>query len=196
MRSIRHTLLWAALAACLFLAAVQAANLYRIRTVNQAIADWTAAGTGQSAETPDTEPDRYAAVELQLAYANYLYGKRRYDQTLAVLSRIVDLGAEVGNGNRLQARIRYNLGNLYLSQALAEIETGRLNQAVPLLTLAKQAYRQALTADDGFWDAKFNLETAMRLLPELDRISPATDDDAARPSELWTSLPGFPRGLP
>jgi len=196
MRSIRHGLSWAALAACLFLAAVQAANLYRIRAVNQAMADWTAAAAGQSAETPDTEPDRNAPIELQLAYANYLYGKRRYDQTLAVLSRIVDLGAEVDDSGRLQARLRYNLGNLYLSQALAEIETGRLNQAVPLLTLAKQAYRQALAADDGFWDAKFNLETAMRLLPELDRISPATDDDAARPSELWTSLPGFPRGLP
>jgi len=196
MRSIRHSLLWAALAACLLLAAVQTAHLYRILTTNQAIGAWTAAAAGQSAETPDNEPDRYAAVELQLAYADYLSGKRRYDQTLAVLSRIVELGAEDKDDARLQARIRYNLGNLYLSQALAEIETGRLNQAVPLLTLAKQAYRQALAADDGFWDAKFNLETAMRLLPELERISPATDDDAARPSEMWTSLPGFPRGLP
>lgn len=65
------------------------------------------------------------------------------------------------------------------------------------MTLAKQAYRQALALDSGFWDAKYNLELAMRLLPEFDRISPTElDDDAAKPSQLWTTVPGFPRGLP
>jgi mxaK protein len=97
----------------------------------------------------------------------------------------------------LQAQSRYNLGNVYLNQAMIEVEAGRINQAMPLLTLAKQAYRQALALDSSFWDAKYNLELAMRLLPEFDRISQTeADDDAAKPSELWTTLPGFPRGLP
>jgi mxaK protein len=170
----------------MLLSAFQCWSLYRIHRQNQ----WMA----EMSEGHDIAIDKLmmAAPEVRLARAVYLRQKQRYSEALDTLSLIVGQG-----DSRLQSKSRYNLGNVYLAQAMAEVEAGRINQAMPLLTLAKQAYRQALTLDSGFWDAKYNLELAMRLLPEFDRISPTEpDNDAARPSQLWTTLPGFPRGLP
>lgn len=200
MRALRHKLIWAALAASVLLMATQLWSLYRIHRENQLIADWVA-WAGQSAAhqsrkdgdgLSDVEPSYGSSPQVRLARAIYLSNKRRYAEALDILSLVVGQG-----DRRLQAQSRYSLGNLYLSQAQDEVEAGRINQAMPLLTLAKQAYRQALTLDSEFWDAKYNLELAMKLLPEFDRISPnQPDDDAAKPSQLWTTVPGFPRGLP
>lgn len=132
-----------------------------------------------------------AAAEVRLARAAYLVKQHKPDEALATLSAILSQG-----DNRLQALIRYNLGNLYLSQAIAEVEGNRLDEARTAVTLAKQAYKQALNKDSQFWDAKFNLETAMRLLPDFDRIN--VEDEGGQPPKnpLWTTVPGFPRGLP
>lgn len=186
MRTLRHQTIWAVFLASLLLAALQLTAVYRIHSQNQWLAELRA---GQ-----DVAIDKVmtAAPELRLARAIVLKQKQRYDEALETLGLIVDQG-----GNTLQVQSRYNLGNLYLTLAMAEVDAGRINQAMPLLTLAKQAYRQALKLDSGFWDAKYNLELAMKLLPEFDRISPnEPDDDAAKPSQLWTTVPGFPRGLP
>lgn len=200
MRALRHKLIWAALAASLLLAATQLWSLYRIHRENTLIAEWVAwAGQSDAHQSgkggdgpPDVSPSYGNSPQVRLARAIYLRNKRRYSEALDILSLVL------GRGDRLlQAQSRYSLGNLYLSRARDEVEAGRINQAMPLLTLAKQAYRQALTLDSGFWDAKYNLELAMKLLPEFDRISPTEpDDDAVKPSQLWTTVPGFPRGLP
>lgn len=42
----------------------------------------------------------------------------------------------------------------------------RADQALPLLELAKEQYRELLRRDPGFWDARYNLERAQRLLPD------------------------------
>lgn len=200
MRALRHKLIWAALAASLLLAATQLWGLYRIHRENALIAEWVAwAGQSDAHQAgkggdglPEVSPSYGKSPQVRLARAIYLRNKRRHAEALDVLSLLVGQG-----DSRLQAQSRYSLGNLYLSQAQDEVEAGRINQAMPLLSLAKQAYRQSLTLDSGFWDAKYNLELAMKLLPEFDRISPTEpDDDAAKPSQLWTTVPGFPRGLP
>lgn len=132
-----------------------------------------------------------AAPEVKLARALQLKRQHRYDDALATLNGILNSG-----DLRLQTQIRYNLGNLYLEQALAKTETLAVNDVAPLLALAKQSYRQALTLDSDFWDAKYNLDVAMRLLPELDSIDSA-DPNAVQPkTPLWTTVPGLPRGLP
>lgn len=186
MRALRHRLLWLSLAVCLTAAVFQSWQLYRIHRENVWIAE-LAAGR-------DIGLDKLvgAAPEVRLARAAYLRHKQRYDEALDTLSLIVGQG-----DNGLSSLSRYNLGNVYLAQAQAEIDSGRIERAMPLLTLAKQSYRLALRQDPGFWDAKYNLELAMRLLPEFDRIVGGDpDDDAAPPSQLWTTVPGFPRGLP
>jgi len=196
MRGLRHQLLWGLLVASLLLAVMQLWAVYRVKRENALIADWvvlTEQNVAQhSSDATAAEPVYGRSPEVRMARASYLRQKQRYNEALEILSLIVGHG-----DSRLRTQSRYNLGNLYLSQAMAEIEAGQLNQAAPLLMLAKQAYRLALAEDSGFWDAKYNLELAMKLLPEFDRISPnAPDEDATAPSQLWTTLPGFPRGLP
>ncbi len=186
MRALKHRMIWGLLMICALLVCAQLGKIYRIHRENQWLLELTAGH--------DIAVDKLvnASLQVRLARAVYLRQKLRYNDALDTLSLIVGQG-----DSQLQAQSRYNLGNVYLKQAMAEVEAGRINQAMPLLSLAKQAYRQALTLDSGFWDAKYNLELAMRLLPEFDRISQSeADDDAAKPSQLWATLPGFPRGLP
>lgn len=200
VRALRHRLIWGALLASLLWTVAQLWAIYSIHRENVLLKEWAGwveqrAGhqsPSSADELADVSPSYSNLPSVRLARAVYLRHKQRYGEALEVLSLIVNQG-----DRRLQAQSRYTLGNVYLSQAMAEVDAGRINQALPLLALAKQAYRQALTVDSQFWDAKYNLELAMRLLPEFDRINPGEpDDDAARPSQLWTTVPGFPRGLP
>jgi mxaK protein len=132
-----------------------------------------------------------AAPEVRLARAMVFKKQQRYDEALATLNLILDAPDPA-----LQAKIRYNLGNIYLHLAVVKTEAMAINEAMPLVALAKQAYRQALALDSQFWDAKYNLEVAMRLLPEMDKVSNAEESPVNQKSQLWTTVPGFPRGLP
>ena len=186
MRFLKHRLIWSLLLGSLVMSFVQLWGVYRIHRQNQ----WMVELTNGHDITVDNLVT--SAPEVRLARSVFLRQKNRYNEALDTLSLIVSQG-----NNELQTLSRYNLGNVYLAQAMVEVEAGRVNQAMPLLSLAKQAYRQALTYDSHFWDAKFNLELAMHLLPEFDRISNGQlDDNQSQPSQLWTTVPGFPRGLP
>jgi mxaK protein len=132
-----------------------------------------------------------AAPEVRFARAMYYQRQHRYDEALATLNLIMDKG-----DSNLQTTLRYNLGNMYLQQAVEQLEANNINAAQPLVALAKQAYRQALSLNSHYWDAKYNLEMAMRLLPEMDRIDMKDDESNAPPPQLWATIPGFPRGLP
>ena len=64
---------------------------------------------------------------------------------------------------------RFNSANLLLRQAGAlgaGQQTAQSGQALPLIELAKEQYRELLRRDPGFWDARYNLERAQRLLPD------------------------------
>lgn len=195
MRILRHQLIWASLISCLLVAGWQAWTIFRIHRDNALMQAWLGQADQRDSDTRELDDialRQNAPPQLHLARAIYFKHRQRDAEALEVLSTMVGRG-----DRRLQSQSRYNLGNLYLKQAQDEVEAGRINQAMPLLTLAKQAYRQALTLDSGFWDAKYNLELAMKLLPEFDRVNQnQPDDDAARPSQRWTTVPGFPRGLP
>jgi mxaK protein len=104
---------------------------------------------------------------------------------------------ETGPETQLGARARYALANARLRRAFAHLARNELDPAGPLITLARQDYRRALQAWPDFWDAKFNLDVASRLLrdfPEFDRKS--GDELKAEPKKIWTDIPGQPRGAP
>lgn len=185
MKSLKLTVLWFALFTSGLVLFMQAMEIYRVQQQN----DWIQTLNNKQ----DIHADKliHAAPEVRLARAMYYQRQHRYDEALATLSLIMDKG-----DTRLQAIVRYNLGNLYLQQAVEKIDAQNSNAAHPLVALAKQAYRQALARDSEFWDAKYNLELAMRLLPEMDKVDMKEDDVKTPPSQLWTTLPGFPRGLP
>mgnify|MGYP003394744628 CR=1 FL=1 len=185
IRTVRHMTLWAALAISLVASIYSAAVLYGIHQDNDLIRQLTSGKDVAVNKVIGGEP------ELRLARAFYFKQKHRYDEALSTLSLIMDKGDQ-----KFQAKSRYNLGNLYLEQAVQQVKAMKMNEALPLAGLAKQAYRQSLALDSGDWDAKYNLEVAMRLLPEMDRVDMPDDSPINQKSQLWTTVPGFPRGLP
>jgi len=186
IRTLKHGLLWATLAVAVLTTLTQLLQLYGLAGQNRLVSQLLA-GKDVGADELAT-----SAPEVRMARAVYLSQHQRYDEALATLNLLLQQ-----TGTEAQAYTRYNLGNLYLRQAMEKAQAGKFNEAMPLLGLAKQAYREALTLDNQFWDAKYNLEVAMRLLPEMDRITSGDDaDDLSQKTQLWTTLPGFPRGLP
>jgi mxaK protein len=134
-----------------------------------------------------------APLEVRLARAVYLAAKDRHEEALDAYGYLVEQGDP-----QLRVTALFDLGNLHLRRALAHVEQNEINRALPLVELAKDAYKKALRLDPSHWDSKYNLEVAMRLLPEMDRIRRDAGEDKEEEEEgtLWTTVPGFPRGLP
>jgi mxaK protein len=96
----------------------------------------------------------------------------------------------------LSLAAKYNRGNLYLQQALALERDGTEHLRLPLVELAKDAYRAVLRRDSTHWDAKYNLERALRLAPEADELA-AEELPAPRQAErAVTTMQGRSLGLP
>ncbi len=186
IRTAAHYSYWGLLIFALIGALQSSDSIYQNIQTNQLIS--------QLNQGKDINPSeiKNAAPELQLARGSYLKNKHRYDEAQAALSPIIDQGS-VKN----RAISRYNLGNTYLEQAIEMAESMQINEATSLASLAKQTYRQALALDSKNWDAKYNLEVAMRLLPEMDRLTMEEDEPVPQDkAKLWATVPGFPRGLP
>jgi mxaK protein len=132
-------------------------------------------------------------LPVLLAQAVSLARMERVEEAQDLLTYLTERGDPL-----FRARAYYNLGNLHLRRALAKVEAGDTNQAIVATTQAKDALRAALGLDPAHWDSKYNLEAALRLLPEMDRIGSGKDEEDApdNPKRLWTSVPGFPRGQP
>ncbi|HEY0293508.1 MAG TPA: hypothetical protein VGC51_14435 [Hansschlegelia sp.] len=97
---------------------------------------------------------------------------------------------------RAAAAFYYDLGNARLRRAIAHVEASKIDAAIPEVRLAKEAYRTALTADPGLWDARYNLDVAMRLVRDFPELERDEEEAKGKPKKLWTDLPGLPRGLP
>jgi len=185
IRTVRHITLWGVLTLSLAAFVYSAGTLYGIQRDNDLIRQLSSGKDVAVNNVIGGKP------ELRLARAFYFKRKHRYDEALSTLSLIMDKG-----DRNFQAKVRYNLGNLYLEQAMQQALAMNINEAMSLAGLAKQAYRQSLALNSGDWDAKYNFEVAMRLLPEMDRVDMPDDETKNQKSQLWTTVPGFPRGLP
>ncbi|MFG1417675.1 hypothetical protein V5F38_09055 [Xanthobacter sp. V0B-10] len=133
-----------------------------------------------------------AAPRLLLARAHFLMVRDRLDEA----QPLVDLLARRDQGPLAVAGL-YDLGNARLARAIAHLERMEIDPAVPQVRLAKAAYRAALARAPDSWNAKYNLDVAMRLVrdfPELDREP--KDEPQQAPKRVWTDLPGLPKGLP
>jgi len=82
---------------------------------------------------------------------------------------------------------RFNLGNAYLRQGMDELTPA--NQRGPMLQLAKQRYRDLLQLAPQHWPARYNLERALRLAPELASESAAEPIDPVK--RVQVIVPGF-----
>ncbi|GAB4068471.1 hypothetical protein GCM10028812_26920 [Ancylobacter sonchi] len=133
-----------------------------------------------------------ARPELLFARLAFLTTRDRFDEAQPLMNRIAATGAP-----RLAAAAFYDLSNGRLRVAIGHLESNDIDPAVLLVRLAKEGYRRALMLDPGFWDAKYNLDVAMRLVRDFPQIETSGEEippEAAK--RLWTDLPGVPRGLP
>lgn len=97
----------------------------------------------------------------------------------------------------LQSGARMTIANARMRRGFTAIEARDLDGSMAEINLAKSAYRDALKADPGNFDAKVNLELATRLVRDLPRTgNDGEDSPDIKPEELWTDLPGLPRGAP
>jgi mxaK protein len=99
---------------------------------------------------------------LQFARAYALQQDGKFEPALEAYAAID------ARDDRLRAAIQYNLANLYLRRALDYRETGADDLALPFVELAKEYYRDLLRRDSQDWFAKYNLELALRVAPEME----------------------------
>jgi mxaK protein len=96
----------------------------------------------------------------------------------------------------LAGAARYNSANLLLRQALVLRDADAAGQALPLIELAKQGYREVLRADPGQWDARYNYERAQRAQPDPDDIDAPIGEPRAQAERSPTTTRGVGGGLP
>lgn len=173
-----------ALVASLVGAAFLAGRLLLDRRDNALIASLS---SGHDLATGTDDPP-----ELVFARLHFLTTRGRLDEAQPLLNQLLGRG-----DRRIAVAALYDMANARLRAALEHLESGRIDPAVPLVRLAKENYRRALRLDSGFWDAKYNLDVAMRLVrdfPQIDADGEEIPPEAAK--RLWTDLPGLPKGLP
>jgi len=178
----RRREVWLGVAAAVLLAllAWDLRQLDRLRTWNRAIDD----GSVIALKGP-------LPPMLIFAQAYHQPVDAHFQDVLALYKR-----AEAAGDPALVALARYNSGNTYFRAGLAMREADNEQQAVSLLELAKGSYRQALVLAPSNWDARYNLERALRERPEPEE----GDDSALSPPQqaerAATTMRGFSLGLP
>ena len=165
-----------------------------LAAVFDAAAWWRAAQTnaliasGQTiADAPGQPPELRFAQAHALAQAHAASGARE-----AALNRYRALQADP----RLGAAARFNSANLLVRQAIEVRESPQPGQAIALLELAKEYYRDVLREDPARWDARYNLERAQRLLPDPDEAEAGPPGEERNRERAVTTMRGYSPGLP
>lgn len=148
-------------------------------------AEVLALAAGQDRPVPES-----ARPDLLLARAAFLLDRGRVEEAEALIEPM-----QQRQQPRSLAMLLYNLGNGRLRTAFAAMEAQKVDDAAANIRVAKDHYRRALAVMPDDYDAKFNLDLAMRLVRDFPRQQGEPDEDA-KPMSVWTDLPGRPRGLP
>jgi len=91
---------------------------------------------------------------------------------------------------------RYNSANLLMRQAIVLREQSHPGQALALVELAKEHYREVLRRDPEHWNARYNLERAQRLVPDPEEVEPDPSGPQRSAERAATTMRGYSPGLP
>lgn len=150
-RSIVHCTFAGAALACGGLAGYHALQLDQIQRTNAAIANT------RISNFDATVPEARFARAIALARAG------ESDAAIKAYKALIE-----GDRRDLSRAAAYNLGNLYMRDALAD-GASQAFRSLPLIELAKQRYRDVLRNEPSHWDARYNLSRALQLAPELEQ---------------------------
>lgn len=177
--SRRGALRWVGLALALTAAwaGIDALHLIRSERLNAQIA----AGTPPDDAAAPPESHFALAYALAASGANDIALKR--------------YGALHGD-SPLGLAARYNSANLLLRQGLAHRARGQDGQALALIELAKEGYREVLRRNPGDWPARYNLERAQRAVADSDAADEAPPDVKRSAERAATTMRGYSPGLP
>jgi mxaK protein len=180
----RGPLIWL-LALMAFLASVTAlVDLWQTRNANDAIRSLTA--------NKEVQVDsKSAPSQVILARINELIFHDRLEDAQTLLS-----SAETRIDPHTRALALYNIANERTRKGAEFVRKGDLDHAAALINVAKSEYRLALKLFPNDWNAKFNLDVAMRIVRDLPQAENLPDNEQETPKKLWTDLPGVPKGLP
>ncbi len=162
--------------ACAALAAREGWRLHDSKRVNAAIA------SARIADFDASVPEARFARALSLAGAG---------ESEAAIKAYKALSGETQPD--LRQRALYNLGNLYMRHAFENRSDAA--QSLPFVELAKQSYRGLLRLAPADWDARYNLELALRLAPEVEQDIEDKDEPPQREQSVST-LQGVRIDLP
>lgn len=131
------------------------------------------------------------APEVMFARAKFYLDRDEFEQAQPLVQRVAQSAPM-----QTAANILYDTGNSRLRHAIHLIEDGKFDAATADVVLARDFYMRALRLEPGFWDAKYNLDVAMRLVRDFPDVQIQGDDRKRPTSRLWTDLPGLPKGGP
>jgi mxaK protein len=97
---------------------------------------------------------------------------------------------------RVGLAARYNSANLLLRQGMALQQGAQPGQALALIELAKEGYREVLRQDGDHWAARYNLERAQRLVPDPDDADEEPPDLKRNAERAATTMRGYSPGMP
>lgn len=129
--------------------------------------------------------------QILFAQAYFLERANRHQEALILYQRVAN-----ESGGNLRAAAKFNSANLHLREVLSLRGTAAEAQVLPLTELAKEGYRQVLRADSHDWDAKYNLERALRLAPEGEDADNTGLEPPPGMERAPTTMKGFTLGLP
>lgn len=128
-------------------------------------------------------------ARVLIVQASALRAQGRHDDAVRILQAL----AARGDLEAATAQIvRFNLGNELLALALQHNTKGDEDRAMTLVELAKQRYREVLRREPQHWDARHNLDIALRLVPETEPPSP--DEKPTNIQRIQVDLRGI-RGV-
>ncbi len=153
---------------------------WNAQTINRAIADGSII---------NNSTDRSAPVLFAQAY---LHAQKADRERANVLYKQVEISADV----TLARAAKYNRANGYLFKAMELAATDNPSAGIPLAELAKDTYRALLRANPGDWEAKYNLERTLRLVPDPDASDDAELPPPQQSERAPTTMRGFTLGLP
>lgn len=150
-------------------------QLNDIQQFNKAVA------VGASPDSPDFKfESRYAD-----AYAFAMHG--RYHDATQLFNQLME---SEGTSKQISA-VQYNLGNIFFIRGLMVNRNGATvkDEAEYLLNQARLAYQQSLRLDNRYFDARYNLDRVLSMLPKNPSVSDEQD-------ELGIVMGNIPTGLP